>query len=245
VDDAGGAFAMGLCGGAIYHSVGGARNAPRGHMLSQAIARVKVRTPILGGSFALWGMLFSCFDCSFSAIRKKEDPWNAIMSGAATGGLLAARAGLKAAGSNAAIGGVMLAAIEGLNIFVTRTVVPWWEKRVAEQQGLRIETDSLDPPMDPLRPYRPRINSTPLWQESSSSSSSSSPSSSSPSYFPSFGGLGGGGSGGVGEIVVGDGGGSGKSEGFDLDTMMKQSEDDAWKPAVVSNEETKKKTGWW
>jgi hypothetical protein len=48
----------------------------------------------------------------------QEDPWNAIISGAATGGILAARAGAKAAGKSALVGGVILAAIEGLNILV-------------------------------------------------------------------------------------------------------------------------------
>lgn len=44
------------------------------------------------------------------------------MSGAATGGILAARAGLKAAGKSALVGGVILAAIEGLNILVVSTI---------------------------------------------------------------------------------------------------------------------------
>lgn len=39
----------------------------------------------------MWGGLFSAFDCTFSHIRKKEDPWNSIMSGTVTGGVLAAR----------------------------------------------------------------------------------------------------------------------------------------------------------
>lgn len=60
--------------------------------------------------------VFTCHltDCTFL----QEDPWNAIMSGAATGGILAARAGMKAAGKSALVGGVILAAIEGLNIVV-------------------------------------------------------------------------------------------------------------------------------
>jgi import inner membrane translocase subunit TIM17 len=41
------------------------------------------------------------------------------MSGAATGGLLAIRAGPKAAGKNALIGGVLLALIEGLGILIS------------------------------------------------------------------------------------------------------------------------------
>ena len=52
----------------------------------------------------------------------QEDPWNAILSGAATGGILAARAGLKAAGKSALAGGVILAAIEGLNLLVVSNI---------------------------------------------------------------------------------------------------------------------------
>lgn len=52
---------------------------------------VKQRAPIVGGQFAVWGGLFSTIDCSLVYMRKKEDPWNSIISGAATGGILAAR----------------------------------------------------------------------------------------------------------------------------------------------------------
>jgi mitochondrial import inner membrane translocase subunit TIM17 len=85
VEDAGGAFVFGLVGGIIWHSVGGARNAPRGEVMRQVAYRVKTRVPIVAGSFAVWGVCFSSFDCTFTALRKKEDPWNAILSGAATG----------------------------------------------------------------------------------------------------------------------------------------------------------------
>ena len=54
--------------------------------------------PGLAGNFAVWGGLFSTFDCVLSGVRKKEDPWNSIISGAATGGVLAARGGWRAAG---------------------------------------------------------------------------------------------------------------------------------------------------
>lgn len=72
------------------------------------------------GNFAVWGGLFSTFDCTLVAVRKKEDPWNSIISGAATGGVLAARGGWRAAGRSAAVGGVLLAMIEGLQIFMTK-----------------------------------------------------------------------------------------------------------------------------
>lgn len=52
--------------------------------------------------------------------RKKEDPWNSIISGAATGGILAARNGVGAMAGSAIIGGVLLALIEGVGILFTR-----------------------------------------------------------------------------------------------------------------------------
>jgi mitochondrial import inner membrane translocase subunit TIM17 len=145
-----------LVGGSIWHSIGGFRNAPKGKGFSQAFSRVKARAPILGGSFAIWGTFFSIFDCSIAAIRKKEDPYNAIISGAATGGLLALRGGLKAAGTNALAGGLILAAIEGLNIGVQRVIMPMFEKsqqEAAEAAGMQVKVDLLDPPTDPLRHF--------------------------------------------------------------------------------------------
>ena len=56
-----------------------------------ALVRVKERAPIYGSQFAAWGVCFAAFDCSFMYLRQKEDPWNSVMSGAATGFVLAAR----------------------------------------------------------------------------------------------------------------------------------------------------------
>ena len=39
----------------------------------------------------MWGGLFSAIDCSLVYIRKKEDPWNSITSGALTGAILSVR----------------------------------------------------------------------------------------------------------------------------------------------------------
>lgn len=55
-----------------------------------------------------------------SSLTKQEDPWNSIISGAATGGVLAARAGPRAMASAAVVGGVLLALIEGMGIMFTR-----------------------------------------------------------------------------------------------------------------------------
>uniref|UniRef100_A0AAA9SKE1 Translocase of inner mitochondrial membrane 17A n=1 Tax=Bos taurus TaxID=9913 RepID=A0AAA9SKE1_BOVIN len=72
------------------------------------------------GSFAVWGGLFSMIDCSMVQIRGKEDPWNSITSGALTGAILAARNGPVAMVGSAAVGGVLLALIEGAGILLTR-----------------------------------------------------------------------------------------------------------------------------
>jgi mitochondrial import inner membrane translocase subunit TIM17 len=164
-----------LVGGSIWHFIGGIRNAPRGHRISQAISRVQVRVPITAGAFAVWGTLFSCFDCTITSIRKKEDPWNAILSGACTGGVLAARAGLKSMGTNALLGGVILAAMEGVGIAFQRVVMPWIERRYLAQANPGM-VDMLNPPIDPLRPrnYSRAYNPPSLMQMAASDSGSAS-----------------------------------------------------------------------
>ena len=124
VDDVGGAFCMGNIGGGIWHSIKGARMAPAGARFAGSLSAVSARAPVLGGQFAVWGGLFACCDCSLTAIRQKEDPWNSIISGAATGGVLAARAGPRAMATAAIFGGVILALIEGMGIMFTKVMAP-------------------------------------------------------------------------------------------------------------------------
>ena len=124
VEDIGGAFAMGAVGGGIYHAVRGGWTAPSGSAFRGSLSAIKARSPVLGGNFAVWGGCFATCDCTLTAIRRKEDPYNAIISGALTGGILAARAGPRAAGQSALIGGVLLAMIEGLGIMITKYTAP-------------------------------------------------------------------------------------------------------------------------
>lgn len=85
-----------------------------------SLTAITQRAPIIAGNFAVWGGMFSTIDCTLVHFRKKEDPWNSIISGAATGGILAARNGLPAMAGSAVIGGVLLALIEGVGILLTR-----------------------------------------------------------------------------------------------------------------------------
>mmetsp|Transcript_5246 Transcript_5246/g.12780 ORF Transcript_5246/g.12780 Transcript_5246/m.12780 type:complete len:227 (-) Transcript_5246:166-846(-) len=124
LDDVGGAFGMGAGGGAIWHMYTGMRNSPSGYRIKGGLEAVRREAPRIGGSFAVWGGLFSTFDCTLVALRRKEDPWNSIAAGALTGGFLSLRTGPASALRSAAFGGVLLAMIEGLGIFLTRISSP-------------------------------------------------------------------------------------------------------------------------
>ncbi|KAK2184981.1 hypothetical protein NP493_248g00021 [Ridgeia piscesae] len=146
VDDCGGAFAMGAIGGGVFHSIKGFRNAPSGQYrrLIGCMLAVKERAPITGGNFAVWGGLFSAIDCTMVYIRKKEDPWNSITSGALTGAILSVRNGTAAMAGSAVIGGVLLALIEGVGILITRWSADQFSQ--ANQQIIPQDDPSQLPP---------------------------------------------------------------------------------------------------
>ncbi|XP_037539968.1 mitochondrial import inner membrane translocase subunit Tim17-B [Nematolebias whitei] len=132
VDDCGGAFTMGAIGGGVFQAIKGFRNAPAGvgHRLKGSVKAVRVRAPHIGGSFAVWGGLYSTIDCSLIRLREKEDPWNSITSGALTGAILAARNGPLTMMGSAMMGGILLALIEGFNILLTRSTAPQFQNPV-------------------------------------------------------------------------------------------------------------------
>eukprot|EP00474_Spongospora_subterranea_P009011 CRZ09469.1 hypothetical protein [Spongospora subterranea] len=147
VDDMGSAFCMGAIGGGIWHSFKGLRNSPRNERVMGMVHSVKMRAPALGGAFAAFGGIFSTVDCALVHIRKKEDPWNAIMSGASTSAILAARAGWKVMARQAVIGGVILGVIEGLGIVLTKYGAA---PKMAEPPGLHpFGTGIASPPPAP------------------------------------------------------------------------------------------------
>lgn len=139
LDDVGGAFGMGAIGGSAFHFLKGIYNSPKGERFLGGTQAVRMNAPRVGGSFAVWGGLFSTFDCSLVYLRQKEDPWNSILSGAATGGLLQMRQGVRAASRSALAGGVLLALIEGAGIMLN--------KFMAQQQNAMMMNGGL-PGMD-------------------------------------------------------------------------------------------------
>ena len=111
---------MGTIGSGMWHTAKGFRNSPVGDRFSGAFQSVKFRAPVIGGNFAVWAGLFSTIDCALISVRQREDPWNAIASGAITGGLLTLRGGPAMATKNAIIGGVFLALIEAVAFGMNR-----------------------------------------------------------------------------------------------------------------------------
>ncbi|KAJ1498430.1 Mitochondrial import inner membrane translocase subunit Tim17-A [Coelomomyces lativittatus] len=92
----------------------------QGERFHGAFTAMKLRGPVVGGGFGIWGGLFSTFDCAFAGLRQKEDAWNSIISGAASGAVLSARSGWKMACSSAVFGGLVLAMIEGVGVLLNR-----------------------------------------------------------------------------------------------------------------------------
>ncbi|UQC85532.1 uncharacterized protein CLUP02_11030 [Colletotrichum lupini] len=70
LNDFGGAFAMGAIGGTVWHGIKGYRNSPYGERRIGAISAIKMRAPVLGGNFGVWGGLFSTFDCSVKSMNR-------------------------------------------------------------------------------------------------------------------------------------------------------------------------------
>lgn len=133
LDDLGGAFSMGAVGGSVYHFIVGLKNSPRGERLHGGVQAVTLNAPRVGGSFAVWGGLFSAFDCGMVYLRQKEDPWNSIAAGAATGGFLQMRQGMGSATRSAIFGGILLALIEGAGILMNKMLAPPPPPKLEEQ----------------------------------------------------------------------------------------------------------------
>ncbi|ODV79828.1 mitochondrial inner membrane import translocase subunit [Suhomyces tanzawaensis NRRL Y-17324] len=120
LNDFGGAFAMGVIGGCVWHGIKGFRNSPYGERRYGAISAIKARAPVLGGNFGVWGGLFSTFDCSVKAVRKREDAWNAVIAGFFTGGALAIRGGWRHTRNSAITCACLLGVFEGVGMMFLR-----------------------------------------------------------------------------------------------------------------------------
>ena len=62
-------------------------------------------------------------DCLLISYRQKDDPYNAIMAGFITGGVLSIRGGASVAFKQALAGGVILCIIEGVTQIFTAVAI--------------------------------------------------------------------------------------------------------------------------
>ncbi|KAJ3045419.1 translocase of the inner membrane [Rhizophlyctis rosea] len=120
VNDIGVGFCMGSIGGSIWHGFKGYRNSPRGERFVGSLTAIKARAPVLGGNFAVWSGLFNAGDCLIAGVRGKEDAWNPIIAGGATGAILAARSGPRVMAVSAVFGAAILAVMEGVGAMLNR-----------------------------------------------------------------------------------------------------------------------------
>ena len=91
------------------------------------------------GSFAMWGGCFSAVDCLMIWYRQKDDPWNAVVSGFVTGGVLAIRGGANLAFKNAMIGGLILGLIEGISVIISSVAMRRQHMMIEQMQKMQLE----------------------------------------------------------------------------------------------------------
>jgi import inner membrane translocase subunit TIM17 len=116
--DAGAGFAIGGVGGSIFHFAKGFRNMPSGARFAGGLQAIRMNAPRVAGSFAVWGGVYSACDCALVYVRKKEDPWNPIIAGAAASGILSLRQGFRAVVRSSMHGAIFFALIGGAEILL-------------------------------------------------------------------------------------------------------------------------------
>ena len=88
----------------------------------------------------MWGVCFSSIDCLMIWLRQRDDPFNSMVSGFVTGGVLAIRGGANLAFKNAMIGGGILFLIEGVSIIMQAVMTRRQHMMMEQMQKMEIET---------------------------------------------------------------------------------------------------------
>lgn len=116
VTELGDGFSIGAILGTFWYLAKGAYYSVPKERIKGGLVLVRQRAPILGGAFAMWAGIFSATSCVMVYIRKKEDPINSVVGGAATGFILAIRGGVRRAIPQAIFGGIFLGVIELVSV---------------------------------------------------------------------------------------------------------------------------------
>lgn len=126
----------------------GLRNAPTGARFTGGLEAVRMNAPHIGSSFAVWGGLYSVCDCTLVYVRQKEDPWNSILSGAATGGILSLRQGFRSVIRSSMDGAIFFALVNGAIIMTQRSQPDPLSMPVDVPAVTPVEMSSLSMPVD-------------------------------------------------------------------------------------------------
>eukprot|EP00997_Jenningsia_sp_PLL12_P007435 NODE_4067_length_700_cov_82.883257_g3441_i0.p1 GENE.NODE_4067_length_700_cov_82.883257_g3441_i0~~NODE_4067_length_700_cov_82.883257_g3441_i0.p1 ORF type:complete len:200 (-),score=36.10 NODE_4067_length_700_cov_82.883257_g3441_i0:63-662(-) len=143
-EDLGVGFSIGCIAGSLMYFGKGFFNAPRRQRFLGGLTHIRNRAPLLGGSFAMWGGVYTSVDCLMIYYRGKDDPYNAIVGGFVTGGVLAIRGGLNMAFKQAMMGGLILALIEGVSTAFTGMMMRQQYQMMEEmQRQQKLEAERL------------------------------------------------------------------------------------------------------
>lgn len=117
----GAGFIFGGIYGSTHHLIKGFYNSTKGQRLVGAYQAVRLNAPRVSSRFAARFGVLGVFDALlYYACDQKDNPRNFVVAGAATGGFLKLRHGVRAASRSGVIGGAALAVIEGLGILLER-----------------------------------------------------------------------------------------------------------------------------
>ncbi|KAL9669814.1 hypothetical protein QQ045_007363 [Rhodiola kirilowii] len=107
-------YATGLVCTSVFYFLKGTYKSPYGQRFISGTQAARMNAPWFAGACAAYSCLFDTFEGTLISLRQKEDVWNEIVAGTASYGCLDIRRGLGKASRTALIGGVLVAALRGV-----------------------------------------------------------------------------------------------------------------------------------
>ncbi|RCV30828.1 hypothetical protein SEVIR_6G137600v4 [Setaria viridis] len=113
IDYVGDGFVLGASFGSAFHFIRGLRNSPDGGRLAGGVRAVRTNVPRVAGRGGACLALFWAVESATCLARRRDDLWNSIAAGAATGGLFNVHRGAPAATLFALLGAASFVGLAG------------------------------------------------------------------------------------------------------------------------------------